>query len=139
LALSIPDDLFAELVRHVLSNIKAATRPDQIRSLIQAVTAISQAAGHRLGKYVTTIIPEVLRFVEKSDGDDELKEACFQAFETLVIRCPSDSAAFVENVSSLSLKYIKHDPNYDAGDDDGDEEADEEDEEWRYSWTHEQR
>lgn len=98
------------------------------------MTAISQAAGHRLGKYVGTIIPEILRFVEKSDGDDELKEACFQAFETLVIRCPSDSAAFVDKITSFSLKYIKHDPNYDAGDEDGDEEADEEDEEWRYNF-----
>ena len=77
----------------------------------------------------------ILEYAEsKKHENDELREACFQALETLAFRCPTETQASLSQIIDLGLKYIKYDPNYDDDDDadeDEDDEEDEDEEDWR--------
>lgn len=64
----------------------------------------------------------------------ELRESCFQGFESFVLRCPSLVRPHLDQIIHSSLAYMRFDPNYSYGDedegDDGDEgDADDEDQE----------
>jgi cullin-associated NEDD8-dissociated protein 1 len=54
-----------------------------------------------------------------------------QALEGFLLHCPLDSRAHLSTVLEVSLKYLKHDPNFvddmeddESGDNDGDDEGD---------------
>lgn len=126
LAVLIPDNLFASLIDFLLSNIEGSKKADDIRTLIQAFGAISRSAGYRLGKYLPRIVPLIVLHSDAAKAeDDELRENCFQAFESLVLRCPKDISPYLNDIINLSLKFIKYDPNY-AAEDEGEEEEDSE-------------
>lgn len=81
----------------------------------------------------------MLKAIETSD-DEDLIEISLQTLEIFLLRCSSDTATFVPQITQASDKYIKYDPNYagdmdedgengDGGDDDMEDDEDEEDEE----------
>lgn len=114
IAVLVPDSLFVSLIEFLISNIEEAKKAENIRTLIQAIGAVSTSAGYRLGKYLPQIVPTIVKYCDspKFENDDELRENCFQAFESLVLKCPKDISAFLPDIITLALKYIKHDPNY---------------------------
>jgi len=131
LAVTIPDNLFTELVNNLIKQIEGSSaKQEKLRTYIQAIGAISRSVGYRLGKFLSSICPIIIKYCEDSkyDQDDELRENCFQCFESLVLRCPKEITLFVDKIISLCLNFIKHDPNY-AGDADDDAEAMETEEE----------
>lgn len=150
LAASVPDALFSELMQHLIELLGSAAKADDLRTYIQAVTAVSRAVGFRLGKYLPNVVPLLIKAVEDEshDEDDDLRESAFSCFETMLLRCQKDVSPFIDDFVRLGLQFVKHDPNYEdeededeemeaAGDDaeegDGDEEMDgEDDEEWEY-------
>ncbi len=73
------------------------------RTFVQALGAISRQAGQRVGVggYLDGIVPLIMHFVG-SDGDDELKESCLQAFEALVIRCFREVTPHIPEVCGLA-------------------------------------
>lgn len=92
----IPDALFVAMIDFLISNIEEAKKADNIRTLIQAIGAVSSSAGYRLGKYLEKIVPLIVKFADSTKyEDDELRENCLQAFESLVLKCPKDISPFL--------------------------------------------
>jgi cullin-associated NEDD8-dissociated protein 1 len=112
---------FVELMEYLLAQIKKAKKATDVRTYVQTIGSLSRAVGGRMGKQLDKVIATVIKYVdaEEYEEDDELKEICFQTFESLIYRCPKEIAEFLGQIIPLALKYLKHDPNY-AGDSDDD-------------------
>ena len=66
---------------------ETGTRIELRRTYIQTLSAISRSGGYRLGKQLELVVPLVLQqcSTSKSGGDNEMGEACLQAFESFVL------------------------------------------------------
>ncbi|KFQ56748.1 Cullin-associated NEDD8-dissociated protein 1 [Nestor notabilis] len=117
LVLTCSGSIFSELTEHLLAELKRNESTSTTRTYIQCVAGISRQAGHRIGEHLEKIIPLIVQYC--SVEDDELREYCFQAFESFVRRificcdrCPKEMDPHIPNVMGLCLKYITFDPNY---------------------------
>eukprot|EP01087_Luapelamoeba_hula_P011790 TRINITY_DN324_c0_g1_i1.p1 TRINITY_DN324_c0_g1~~TRINITY_DN324_c0_g1_i1.p1 ORF type:complete len:1220 (+),score=279.85 TRINITY_DN324_c0_g1_i1:138-3797(+) len=128
LSISTPDKLFGDLVSYILGTIEKSKKANHIRTLISVIGAISRSVGYRLGKFLEdkNVIPLLAKYLhdDRFENDDEMRENCFQTFESLVLRCPSEIRPFLPVVIKESLEYIKYDPNV-AGDEDEGSDDDE--------------
>jgi len=118
LSISTPDNLFADLINYILDTIKKAKKAGHIRTLISVIGAISRSVGFRMGRFLADkdIVGLLIKYLndEKFESDDELKENCFQTFESLVLRCPAEVKPYLDKIIEQCLIFIKHDPNYAA-------------------------
>ncbi|KAJ3084208.1 Cullin-associated NEDD8-dissociated protein 1 [Quaeritorhiza haematococci] len=122
LVTNTPDDLFGELVKKVIVEMKEKEQSkdyEKLRTLIGCVASLSRYSSHRLGQYLTELLPLVLKYA--SFEDDELMENCLQCLESFVLRCPTEITPHIQSVIALALQHIKYDPNYDDGEDDEDD------------------
>uniref|UniRef100_A0A8C4UAY0 Cullin associated and neddylation dissociated 2 (putative) n=1 Tax=Falco tinnunculus TaxID=100819 RepID=A0A8C4UAY0_FALTI len=110
LVLTCSGNIFSELTEHLLSELKRNESTSTTRTYIQCVAGISRQAGHRVGEHLEKIVPLIVQYCNVED--DELREYCFQAFESFVRRCPKEIDPHIPNVMGLCLKYITFDPNY---------------------------
>ncbi|KAM6301080.1 cullin-associated NEDD8-dissociated protein 1-like [Aegotheles albertisi] len=110
LVLTCSGNIFSELTEHLLAELKRNESTSTTRTYIQCVAGISRQAGHRIGEHLEKIIPLIVQYCNVED--DELREYCFQAFESFVRRCPKEMDPHIPNVMGLCLKYITFDPNY---------------------------
>ncbi|KAM4654479.1 cullin-associated NEDD8-dissociated protein 1-like isoform 1-T1 [Amazona ochrocephala] len=110
LVLTCSGNIFSELTEHLLAELKRNESTSTTRTYIQCVAGISRQAGHRIGEHLEKIIPLIVQYCNVED--DELREYCFQAFESFVRRCPKEMDPQIPNVMGLCLKYITFDPNY---------------------------
>uniref|UniRef100_A0A8V5HIL2 Uncharacterized protein n=1 Tax=Melopsittacus undulatus TaxID=13146 RepID=A0A8V5HIL2_MELUD len=110
LVLTCSGSIFSELTEHLLAELKRNESTSTTRTYIQCVAGISRQAGHRIGEHLEKIIPLIVQYCNVED--DELREYCFQAFESFVRRCPKEMDPHIPNVMGLCLKYITFDPNY---------------------------
>ncbi|NXF86344.1 CAND1 protein, partial [Eubucco bourcierii] len=110
LVLTCSGNIFSELTEHLLAELKRNESTSTTRTYIQCVAGISRQAGHRIGEHLEKIIPLIVQYC--SVEDDELREFCFQAFESFVRRCPKEIDPHISTVMGLCLKYITFDPNY---------------------------
>ncbi|TPX40273.1 hypothetical protein SeLEV6574_g06705 [Synchytrium endobioticum] len=116
-----PDDLFNDLLTNILSELNAkqsAKDADKLRTLVGCVSTISRYSSHRLGTHLSELLPYIISLA--AFEDDELREHCLQALESLVLRCPTEMTPHLNTIIGLALQYIKYDPNYDAGTDEED-------------------
>lgn len=128
-------------MEHLLTSIQKSKKADAVRTHIQAIGTLSRSVGYRMGKQISNVVPLVLKYVDHKDfsEDDELREICFQTFESLVYRTPKEIAEFLGKIIEQSLTFIKHDPNYAVGSDededamDVDEDEDEDEDDGGYS------
>ncbi|KAL6064787.1 Cullin-associated NEDD8-dissociated protein 1 [Balamuthia mandrillaris] len=115
LSISTPDALFTELVNYIVTNIKKSKKTSHISTLISVVGAISRSVGHRLGKFLgeLSIVKLLIKFMhdERFEEEEELKENCFQTFESLVLRCPTEIKPFLDEIVKECLEFVKYDPN----------------------------
>ncbi|XP_042679425.1 cullin-associated NEDD8-dissociated protein 1-like [Centrocercus urophasianus] len=120
LVLTCSGSIFSELAEHLIAELKKNESTSTTRTYIQCVAGISRQAGHRIGEHLEKIIPLIVRYCNVDD--DELREYCFQAFESFVRRCPKEIDPHIPNVMSLCLKYITFDPNYNYDNEEEEEE-----------------
>ncbi|XP_073207347.1 cullin-associated NEDD8-dissociated protein 1-like isoform X5 [Lepidochelys kempii] len=120
LVLTCNGNIFSELMEHLLAELKRNESTSTTRTYIQCIAGISRQAGHRTGEYLEKIIPLVVRYCNVED--DELREYCFQAFESFVRRCPKEIGPHIPSVMGLCLKYITYDPNYNYDNEEEEEE-----------------
>ncbi|KXS21550.1 TIP120-domain-containing protein [Gonapodya prolifera JEL478] len=116
------DAEFAETVYELVKRASEKEKKgdwERLRTVLQAVGVLSRYSASRIGAHLDVIVPLVIKYAAVED--DELREICLQTLEILVLRCPSEITAHVGNIISLSLDYLKYDPNY-AGDDDDEED-----------------
>lgn len=132
LAVNQPEKLFGYLIELLLKS-SVSKKTENIRTFTQAIGAISRSAGYRLGKYMDQIVQILSQFCRdpKFEQEDELKENCFQTFESLVWRCPKEIPPHLNAIIDLCLNFIKYDPNFDDEEEEDDqmETSDAEDEE----------
>uniref|UniRef100_A0A4W3KA74 Cullin-associated and neddylation-dissociated 2 (putative) n=2 Tax=Callorhinchus milii TaxID=7868 RepID=A0A4W3KA74_CALMI len=121
LVMSCSSCLFSELMDHLLVELSKNESTSMTRTYIQCIAAISRQAGHRVGEHLEKIIPLIVKYCNVDD--DELREYCFQAFESFVRRCPKEMSFHIPTVIGLCLTYITYDPNYNYDHDDDDEDA----------------
>ncbi|NXJ09204.1 CAND1 protein, partial [Odontophorus gujanensis] len=127
LVLTCSGNIFSELTEHLIAELKKNESTSTTRTYIQCIAGISRQAGHRIGEHLEKIIPLIVQYCNVDD--DELKEYCFQAFESFVrrifvchYRCPKEIDPHIPNVMSLCLKYITFDPNYNYDNEEEEEE-----------------
>ncbi|NXS64618.1 CAND1 protein, partial [Pandion haliaetus] len=127
LVLTCSGNIFSELTEHLLAELKKNESASTTRTYIQCVAGISRQAGHRIGEHLEKIIPLIVQYCNVED--DELREYCFQAFESFVRRificrdrCPKEIDPHIPNVMGLCLKYITFDPNYNYDNEEEEEE-----------------
>ncbi|KAG1706621.1 Cullin-associated NEDD8-dissociated protein 1 [Nymphon striatum] len=80
----------------------------------------SRHAGHRFGEHLERVMPLIVEYCKLED--DELREYCIQAFESFIRRCPKEISNHVNMITTICLKYLCYDPNYNYDDDDSDDE-----------------
>ncbi|KAK1161488.1 cullin-associated NEDD8-dissociated protein 1-like [Acipenser oxyrinchus oxyrinchus] len=112
--------IFTEMMKHLLTELSRNESTSTTRTYIQCLAAISRQAGHRVGEHLEKIIPVLVKFCNVED--DELREYCFQAFESFVRRCPKEMSPHIPTVIGLCLKYITYDPNYNYDNDEEDDD-----------------
>ncbi|KAM3846314.1 cullin-associated NEDD8-dissociated protein 1-like isoform 2-T3 [Vipera latastei] len=120
LVLTCNGNIFAELMEHLLSELKRNNSTSTTRTYIQCIAGISKQAGHRIGDYLEKMIPLIIQYCNVED--DELREYCFQAFESFVRRCPKEIGPHLPSVTGLCLKYLTYDPNYNYDNEEEDED-----------------
>uniref|UniRef100_A0A8C3VA16 Cullin associated and neddylation dissociated 2 (putative) n=1 Tax=Catharus ustulatus TaxID=91951 RepID=A0A8C3VA16_CATUS len=120
LVLTCSGNIFSELTEHLLAELKKNESTSTTRTYIQCVAGISRQAGHRIGEHLEKIIPLIVQYCNVDD--DELREYCFQAFESFVRRCPKEMDPHISSVMGLCLKYITFDPNYNYDNEEEEEE-----------------
>ncbi|EGC38692.1 hypothetical protein DICPUDRAFT_148578 [Dictyostelium purpureum] len=130
IAASSTDALFNNLMEFIIKSIEDTKKPevrfnaDHIGTLIQAIGAICKSSGYRLGKYLPKLMPFIIDYCNiASEQHEELRENCLLCFEAIIEKCQKDVTPYLEEIITLSVKYIKYDPNYS---DDGDDEEEEE-------------
>ncbi|NWQ60243.1 CAND1 protein, partial [Neopipo cinnamomea] len=127
LVLTCSGNIFSELTEHLLAELKRNESTSTTRTYIQCVAGISRQAGHRIGEHLERIMPLIVQYCNVDD--DELREYCFQAFESFVRRificpdrCPKEIDPHIPSVMGLCLKYITFDPNYNYDNEEEEEE-----------------
>ncbi|KAI9236724.1 MAG: putative tip120 [Podila humilis] len=129
----IPDNIFEDLMKHILQGLESSKNsPERLRTYIQCTGTISRSNAPRFGKFLSNVAPLVIKYTELDD--DELRENALQTLESFVLRCPTEIVPYIDTIITLGLKFLRYDPNYDDGDDNEDDEdenmeSDDEDEE----------
>ena len=126
LAVVLSDALLNTLTETLLTQIEGgARRSGDVKTLIQTVGTISRTVGYRLGRHLDKVVPLFLRFCGTPDDEelqnesaDDLRENCFQGFESFVLRCPREIVAHLTPLTDASMQFLKYDPNYSYDDDD---------------------
>ena len=102
-----------QLVASIVSKMdEKGITADLRRTYIQTLSAISRSGGYRLGKQLEIVVPLVLQQCSpaKAKGDAEMCEACLQAFDSFVLRCPKEVTTFQKDITKTALQYISCDP-----------------------------
>ncbi|RDD39311.1 Cullin-associated NEDD8-dissociated protein 1 [Trichoplax sp. H2] len=122
------NSLFVELMRYIIGELNQNRSLSTTRTYVQCIATISRQAGHRIGNYVDTLMPLLFSFSMQQD-DDEFRDYCLQALESLVLRCPKEVTPYVMRIVQICLEYLKYDPNYnyDSDDEDMEDESDADD------------
>ena len=120
------------------------------RALIRTMCTVSGTVGYRLGQtQIDRIIPIFLKFCDPDDaitGDDDmleedddmeedenedaaalandLRESCFNGFESFVSLCPTEVETHLEKIMQAAMAYMNYDPNYSYGEGEQPEDQD---------------
>ncbi|KAI8375217.1 armadillo-type protein [Blakeslea trispora] len=121
------DELFDQIYHSLYDSLVAEQKAtsEKTRTLVQCAGVLSRSSAVRLGKYLGQLVSVIMDYASKADGDDELREICLQTLESFLLRCPNEMTGFVQDIISLSLEYIKYDPNFVDDDEDDDDEIQE--------------
>ncbi|CAJ0582763.1 unnamed protein product, partial [Mesorhabditis spiculigera] len=110
--------IFDEICAVLFERLQNTGNESVVRGMATSIAYVTKASA---------VVPTLLKACRASD-DDDLKEAVLQCFEVFILRCPEEIAPFIDELESLSITYIAHDPNF-IDDDDDQMEANDDDEE----------
>ena len=130
-AVVLSDSLLNVLVEKLLASVAAASG-ETVRTLVQTIGQVSRSVGFRVGRHLDAIVPLFLKFLGdpadealQTDRQSELRETCFQGFESFVLRCPREITPHLAALTDVGIAFMKYDPNYCGDDDDAEEDEDE--------------
>ena len=129
----LDDALFSSVMQTLIAGMDSRSAPE---IHIQSVSAISKAAGVRVGAFLPQIMPKLSAFLtmtrSEEEGEEpeerrvELLETSLQALEAVILRCPTKVTPFVPQLVATAVTWSQYDPMYQydddnaADDDDGD-------------------
>lgn len=122
--LSEPAQFEALFSGGIAPNLAASAGADKKRTTVQLVAAVTRQAPALITPHLDTVVPGILSAVQNED--DELRESCLQALESLLLRCPVEITNYLPSIVQIGTQYIKYDPNY-ANDSDADEDMEDAD------------
>jgi cullin-associated NEDD8-dissociated protein 1 len=151
LGLVVSESLLIRLVEDIITRTNQPNKGDDVRTLIQTIGLLSRNVGHRLGRHLNTTVPMFLKYCGRPDDEssqneasDDLRENCFQGFESFLLRCPTETTPHVESILQATMDFISYDPNYhytsedegyemseDEFSDDGGDYSDDDDTSWK--------
>jgi cullin-associated NEDD8-dissociated protein 1 len=144
LAFHLSDRAFGTLVSATTDRFgDARLTPSLRRILITMVGSLAKSVPQRLGPYVKTLAPYVLRalskeeyeqsiedFAEGGDPDaqfEEVREAALVALEVLLSSCSNSMRIYTEDCIAAATRYVSYNPTHAAND--GDEQIGEDENE----------
>eukprot|EP01083_Nonionella_stella_P111414 326738_1 len=124
------DELFDFLMIDIFAKIEKATENDVLCNYIQTIGIVGRNGGVRVGKYLDKIVPELTQFCSdkgagRKEETQQYRENCLQAFESLILECPSDIVPHIESLLDLALQFLSYDPNWEGTNDSLGEEDEE--------------
>ncbi|KAF9074038.1 armadillo-type protein [Rhodocollybia butyracea] len=120
-------ELFSDLLsNNILPYLASSADFEKQRTTVNLVAAVAKHSPAQLTPILGQIVPDIVKAVQRED--DELREGCLQALETLLLRCPAETTVYISSIIQVGNQFIKYDPNY-AGDDEDEEMADADDDE----------
>ncbi|GMT08797.1 hypothetical protein PFISCL1PPCAC_94 [Pristionchus fissidentatus] len=119
LAVAASTDLFNHIVNEIIAGLSEPKADARI--LLAALIALARACSQRFSGFLPTVVPIFLSYSDSDD--DEQREIALQALETVIVRCPKESAPFFGQMELKLKSALVHDPNY-SYDDDEDEDMD---------------
>ncbi|KAI7907940.1 armadillo-type protein [Cokeromyces recurvatus] len=130
LVVHLNDESFNQVFAFLLEGLRNDVgSSEKIRTLVQCAGVLSRYSAARLGAHLSQIVPIINKYTVNADEDDELREICLQTLESFILRCPTEIAPFVQEITNLALEYIKYDPNFVEDDDEEVDDMELEDEE----------
>ncbi|GMS77933.1 hypothetical protein PENTCL1PPCAC_108, partial [Pristionchus entomophagus] len=119
LAVAASTDLFNHIVKEIVQGLSQPNA--EARTLVAALIALARACPQRFATFIPEVVPIFLGYA--SSDDDEQREIAINALETMIVRCPKESAQFYGKMEQQLKTALCHDPNY-SYDDDEDEDMD---------------
>uniref|UniRef100_A0A915D6E3 DUF3385 domain-containing protein n=1 Tax=Ditylenchus dipsaci TaxID=166011 RepID=A0A915D6E3_9BILA len=108
----VSNEHYDKIVQKILTGCaENAKNSNNLRTYVSAATGICKSSSARFAHFLPQFVPQFLVFCKEVD-DDELKEACLQAFETFIYRCTKDMIPFLDQIVEINSQFIKYDPNY---------------------------
>lgn len=124
LVLCLNDELFTALMQKLIDQLTKQKHPE---IYIQSVSAISRAAGVRVGPFLPAIVPKLASFCvltpaeregeEPQEARIEMLETCLQAIDAIIQRCPTKVTPYVSECVSTAVALSQWDPMYSYEDD----------------------
>lgn len=110
--------IFAIIVERTLSDLQNPSSHESVRTGVQAVSALSKSAGHRLGSHLHVLAPILFNYLSSNKyvSDDEFREHCLQALEYFCLRCRREMLPFASTFAEIVVGLAKYDPNYEDDD-----------------------
>jgi cullin-associated NEDD8-dissociated protein 1 len=121
---SSTSEVFTTLAEFIAGALSAkGSNIELIKIVVQLLGALAKVCPRRLGRRLPEFMPRLLAIItsEKAEEEDELREACLQSMESIILRCPTEVTPFVTQIVEVAITLLKYDPNY-AGGGESDEE-----------------
>eukprot|EP01105_Mastigella_eilhardi_P008785 TRINITY_DN2112_c0_g1_i1.p1 TRINITY_DN2112_c0_g1~~TRINITY_DN2112_c0_g1_i1.p1 ORF type:complete len:1195 (-),score=400.65 TRINITY_DN2112_c0_g1_i1:94-3678(-) len=136
----VPENTFLAFMKEFIKHFSEDSKDDHAKTYIMCFGVLSQSVGHRVGRFLETIMPLIEKHCGGKTKDCDLRDSCFTAFTAVAVNCPKEVTPFLGSMLELCMTYAKWDPLFDEmdgdvnmeeeGEDAGDEaEAEEEEEE----------
>ncbi|CAO1637772.1 unnamed protein product [Parajaminaea phylloscopi] len=113
LAAHSASDIFTQLSTTISVDLSETTDLERSKTVVQLVGALARSCPRRLGRRLPDFMPRILQIVHQDD--DELSEISLQTLELILLRCPVEVTPFLNQISELAVRLIKHDPNFAGG------------------------
>eukprot|EP00126_Sphaerothecum_destruens_P008187 Sdes_comp20118_c0_seq1m13154 len=114
------EPLILSIISEILQKLDILDNLVDARVYISCLSVLTRSVPTFIGENMDKVFTLVIKWSQNED--DDLREACINLFEVLILRCPKDIKPFISDIIQLCLSYVKHDPNYNYEDEFGDGE-----------------
>ena len=116
----INDEQLGTVITRVLDLLQKASSAEGRQAAIRTISAVARTVGYRLGQHLGEIVPLFLGCIgdaedeaAMTDSGNDLREACFQALEAFVLRCPAEVTGHLDTITDVAVQFLDFDPNFD--------------------------
>lgn len=105
----VSSDRFNTLIKaNVLPALASSVKVERQQTIVQLIGGMARYSSQSLAPALPDVVPGILTAVKRDDSD--LREGCLQTLETLVMRCPSEIASYLPQITTVASDLVKYDP-----------------------------